>query len=55
MATDSFKENAEDVAIPVAPEDPSITYDASFEPAYGWVVCIAMHLINGFTWGICAV
>lgn len=43
------------VTVPIAFEDPASTYDASVEPAYGWVVCISMHLINGFTWGIIAV
>ncbi|EXJ91490.1 hypothetical protein A1O3_00038 [Capronia epimyces CBS 606.96] len=41
-------------AVPIAPATPADTYDASVEPPYGWVVCIAMHLINGFTWGILA-
>jgi len=31
-----------------APDDPP-------EGGYGWVVCGAVSLINGFTWGVAAV
>jgi hypothetical protein len=48
------KDDAEEVAVPLAPGQLAMTYDLPEEP-YGWVVCIAMHLINGFTWGIIAV
>ncbi|KIW99402.1 uncharacterized protein Z518_11390 [Rhinocladiella mackenziei CBS 650.93] len=44
-----------ELAMPVAPAEPAPTIiDDSVEPPYGWVVCVAMHLINGFTWGIIA-
>ncbi|EXJ93357.1 hypothetical protein A1O1_01749 [Capronia coronata CBS 617.96] len=47
--------DAHEVAIPPsAPGEPVSIYDPSVEPPYGWVVCISMHLINGFTWGIIA-
>ncbi|KAL2423694.1 putative transporter MCH2 [Exophiala dermatitidis] len=44
---------AGEVAVPIAPTSTG-AYDPNVEPPYGWVVCIAMHLINGFTWGIIA-
>ncbi len=55
MGENELKEDGEEVAIPLAPGQPAIVYDPLEEPRYGWVVCIAMHLINGFTWGIIAV
>lgn len=44
----------EGTAVPIEAGEPAATYDASVEPRYGWVVCISLHLINGFTWGIIA-
>ncbi|KIW68052.1 hypothetical protein PV04_04022 [Phialophora macrospora] len=50
LETDGEKE----VAVPLPPGQPAAAFDPLDEPRYGWVVCIAMHLINGFTWGIIA-
>jgi len=54
MAEEGSKETCE-VAVPIAPGVPAISYDPDEEPAYGWVVCGALSSINGFTWGILAV
>ncbi|KIW79302.1 hypothetical protein Z517_05914 [Fonsecaea pedrosoi CBS 271.37] len=56
MGEDKPEGDGEEVAIevPIQPGEPVAAVDASIEPPYGWVVCIAMHLINGFTWGIIA-
>ncbi|KAI1614837.1 MFS transporter, MCP family, solute carrier family 16, member 6 [Exophiala viscosa] len=53
MAEEGSKETPE-VAVPIAPGVPAISYDPNEEPAYGWVVCGALSAINGFTWGILA-
>lgn len=55
MGEDELKRDGEEVAVPLAPGQPIVVYDPLEEPRYGWVVCVAMHLINGFTWGIIAV
>jgi hypothetical protein len=50
-----------EVALPVPPGEGATVVPASEktvvsnEEPYGWVVCLSMHLINGFTWGIVAV
>jgi hypothetical protein len=50
-----------EVALPVPPGKEATVVPAfektvvSNEEPYGWVVCLSMHLINGFTWGIVAV
>ncbi|KAJ9604547.1 hypothetical protein H2200_010660 [Cladophialophora chaetospira] len=54
MGDNEQKDDGEEVAVPLAPGPPAIVYDPLEEPRYGWVVCVAMHLINGFTWGIIA-
>ncbi|OAP57795.1 hypothetical protein AYL99_08533 [Fonsecaea erecta] len=56
MGEDKPEGDGEEVPIevPIQPGEPVAAFDASVEPPYGWVVCIAMHLINGFTWGIIA-
>ncbi|EXJ69658.1 uncharacterized protein A1O5_06729 [Cladophialophora psammophila CBS 110553] len=56
MGEDKPEGDSEGVAVqvPLQPGESVAAFDASFEPPYGWVVCIAMHLINGFTWGIIA-
>lgn len=54
MAEEDGKETGE-VAVPVAPGEPAISNDDTIEPPYGWVVCLGLSLINGFTWGIIAV
>ena len=50
-------ENLDDreVAIGIEPGAIAINAVSEDEPAYGWVVCMSMHCINGFTWGIIAV
>ncbi len=55
MGENELKADGGEVAIPLAPGQPVVVYDPLKEPRYGWVVCVAMHLINGFTWGIIAV
>ncbi|RVX72955.1 hypothetical protein B0A52_03308 [Exophiala mesophila] len=49
-------ENLDDreVAIGIEPGAIAINAVSEDEPAYGWVVCMSMHCINGFTWGIIA-
>jgi hypothetical protein len=49
-----------EVALPVPPGEATVVPTTekvivSNEEPYGWVVCLSMHLINGFTWGIVAV
>jgi MFS family permease len=48
-----LEETARSVDVAIAPaQGPIISEDdPRYEPPYGWVVCIAMHLINAFTWG----
>jgi hypothetical protein len=55
MTTELKDEENVEVALPLPPGAPVVEYDPLVEPAYGWVVCISMHLINGFTWGVIAV
>jgi hypothetical protein len=55
MAENELEKDGEEVAVPLTPGLPAAAFDPLEEPRYGWVVCIAMHLINGFTWGIIAV
>lgn len=44
-----------EVAIGIEPGAVALNPVHDDEPAYGWVVCMSMHAINGFTWGIIAV
>ena len=45
----------DELAVGIAPLENTSTPRNDDEPPYGWVVCMSMHLINGFTWGIIAV
>ena len=54
MGREDLAEDGE-IAVPIVPDTPATTTDISDEPPYGWVVCISMHSINAFTWGIIAV
>lgn len=47
------KEDVDEQAVSLTPG--VVAYDPLVEPPYGWVVCISMHVINAFTWGIIAV
>ena len=55
MSEDELREDGKEIVVPLPPGQPVIAFDSTEEPPYGWVVCIALHLINGFTWGIIAV
>jgi hypothetical protein len=54
MGADIEDEGA-DVVIALAPNVASINTVTDVEPPYGWVVCISLHFINAFTWGVIAV
>ncbi|ETI24118.1 hypothetical protein G647_03487 [Cladophialophora carrionii CBS 160.54] len=54
MSENELEKDGDELPVPLAPGQPPPAYDPTEEPRYGWVVCIAMHLINGFTWGIIA-
>lgn len=55
MGTDR-EEDGGDVVIALAPNVQGTTSPiADDEPPYGWVVCMSLHLINAFTWGVIAV
>ena len=44
-----------DIAIAMAPGEVAVTPIDDDEPPYGWVVTLALHLINSYTWGVIAV
>jgi len=50
-----IEDEGEQVEIILSPNLASISPVTDVEPPYGWVVCISLHLINAFTWGVIAV
>jgi hypothetical protein len=54
MGENDLKEDGKEIVVPLSP-GPAVTFVPAEEPPYGWVVCLASHLINGFTWGVIAV
>lgn len=43
------------IALAPAANVASMNTITDVEPPYGWVVCISLHFINAFTWGVIAV
>lgn len=54
MGADSEDDGGE-VIIALAPNVQGTSTISDVEPPYGWVVCMSLHLINAFTWGVIAV